>query len=365
MPMVALTALDSGASISTAALFIALVGLGSLSCTIPASMVTSRLGERHAFRIAGVWGALGMLICFATRDLFLLAVGCVMIGMAQAVSNLARQSFMTEAIPPAYRARALSTLGGVMRIGMFIGPLISAAVVHAYEVHAAFIVGTIAVLLAAAVGSALPELDHPSVDLPRRDRPRVSVASILRDHRHVFLTLGACVMMVGAVRASWQAVIPLWADTLALAPATVSLIYSVSGCIDMLVFYPAGKVMDLKGRRWVAIPSMVIMGVGLLLITATTGFASLLVVAVIVGFGNGIGSGMIMTLGADHSPREGRAQFLSVWRFLSDLGGSLGPGVLSLLAGSVSLTAGIVTIGMIGIAAAKSLALLIPASEKE
>ena len=35
--------------------------------------------------------------------------------------------------------------------------------------------------------------------------------------------------------------------------------------IDMLVFYPAGKVMDLRGRAWVAVPSMLIIGVAMTL----------------------------------------------------------------------------------------------------
>ena len=49
---------------------------------------------------------------------------------------------------------------------------------------------------------------------------------------------------------------PLWADHLGLDAATTSLIYGLAGGIDMLVFYPAGKVMDRKGRTWVAVPSM-------------------------------------------------------------------------------------------------------------
>ena len=48
-----------------------------------------------------------------------------------------------------------------------------------------------------------------------------------------------------------------------------------------------------------------------------------------LGFGNGIGSGMIMTLGADYSPAVGRAQFLGVWRLLADLGSTSGPALLS------------------------------------
>ena len=197
--------------------------------------------------------------------------------------------------------------------------------------------------------------------LPGRPLPPLStVISTLKDHRRVFLTLGMGVLLVSAVRASRQAVIPLWADHLALAPAVASLIYGLSGGIDMLVFYPAGKVMDQKGRRWVAVPSMLIMGAGLLLMPLSIGFVTLLLAALAIGFGNGIGSGMNMTLGADHSPRHGRAHFLGVWRLMSDIGSSCGPALLSFLAGTMSLAAGIASTGLIAIVAAGILAYWIP-----
>jgi hypothetical protein len=45
----------------------------------------------------------------------------------------------------------------------------------------------------------------------------------------------------------------------------------VAGGVEMLVFYPAGKVTDQKGRRWVAVPSMLIMGLPLLLMPLSLG----------------------------------------------------------------------------------------------
>ena len=60
------------------------------------------------------------------------------------------------------------------------------------------------------------------------------------------------------------------------------------------------------------------------------------------------------------SPRHGRAHFLGVWRLMSDLGASCGPALLSFLAGSLSLAAGIATNGLIAFAAAGVLARWIP-----
>jgi hypothetical protein len=42
-------------------------------------------------------------------------VAMVVVGMAASVFSLARQKYLTEAMPVAFRARALSTLGGVSR----------------------------------------------------------------------------------------------------------------------------------------------------------------------------------------------------------------------------------------------------------
>jgi MFS family permease len=171
-------------------------------------------------------------------------------------------------------------------------------------------------------------------------------------HAKIFLTVGIGALLVAAVRASRQAVIPLWAEGIGLDAATTSLIYGLAGGIDMLVFYPAGKVMDRKGRAWVAVPSMLIMGLAMLLTPLTHNALTLLLASLLIGFGNGIGSGMIMTLGADYSPVAGRAHFLGLWRLMSDIGSTGGPALLSAVTALVSLAAGIGCTALLGFAAA-------------
>jgi MFS family permease len=118
--------------------------------------------------------------------------------------------------------------------------------------------------------------------------------------------------------------------------------------------------MDRKGRRWVAVPSMLIIGAAMLWMPFTGGAITLLLAATAIGFGNGIGSGLVMTLGADHAPRHGRAYFLGAWRFLSDIGASGGPALLSLLVASLSLAGGIAATGLLALAAAAMLGRWVP-----
>jgi predicted MFS family arabinose efflux permease len=262
----------------------------------------------------------------------------------------------------------LSTLGGVMRIGLFLGPFVAAALIHALGIGGAYWAGIGALVLSALVAVRMPDLPpHVAADaLTELASPRApaTLRSVGASHARIFLTVGIGALLVSAVRASRQAVIPLWAEGIGLDAATTSLIYGLAGGIDMLVFYPAGKVMDRKGRSWVAVPSMLIMGAALLATPFTHGTTTLLVASLFIGFGNGIGSGMIMTLGADYSPIVGRAHFLGLWRLMSDIGSTGGPALLSAVTALVSLAAGIWCTGALGFAAAAVLYHWIPRTER-
>lgn len=358
LPVIPLSARDMGSSLAGAALVVALIGIGSLVSNIPASMITAKFGERIGMVGAAALSLTALMLCVFATELWLFAAGILLIGAASAVFNLARQSYLTEAVPPFLRARAMSTLGGVGRIGLFAGPFIGALVIHLVGLVGAYWVAAAAMAAAGALALWLPDLvsDHGTKVMG----PAPTLRSLVAAHKSIFLSVGIGILFVSAVRSARQVVVPLWADNLGLSPAATSLIYGMSGAIDMLVFYPAGKVMDRKGRTWVAVPSMVLMGVSLLLMPLTTGAVSLLLVALLIGFGNGIGSGLIMTLGADYAPRHGRAQFLGMWRFISDIGGSGGPAILAGLTAVVTLSFGIAATGLLGLVAAAVLEYSVP-----
>jgi MFS family permease len=367
LPVIPLTARAMGASVPVTALLVGLIGIGSLVSNIPASLITMRHGERWTIFAGAIWCAVAMALCGWSGNLVIFALGSFMIGMSQAIFSLARQSYLTEAVPVEYRARVMSTLGGSMRIGMFIGPFVAAAAIHFYGLAGAYGVGMAALVASGVLAARLPDLSLHAVDKYSNttgDKPRtLTILTTLRDNRHVLVTLGLGMLLVSAVRTTRQTVIPLWADHLALDAAVTAVIYGLASGVEMLLFYPAGKVMDQMGRRWVVVPSLVIMGGGLLALPLTYNAQTLLLVAMAIAFGNGIGSGMMMTLGADHSPRQGRAHFLGLWRLMADAGALCGPVLLSLLAATLTLGAGVAVTGLLSFLAAGQLAYWIPRAQ--
>jgi len=247
----------------------------------------------------------------------------------------------------------------VHRVGLFLGPFVGAPVVATWGPRAAYAVSVVAGLLAALL--AWRTLDVTSHhDAQARAAGQVGVREVIRSHRRVLLTVGVGVLVVGIARATRVAVVPLWAESVGLSAAQTSLVFGVAGGVEMLLFYPAGSVMDRFGRVWVAVPTVVILGVGTLLLPLTTTLVGIGAVAVLMGVGSGLGSGVVMTLGADVAPVLGRAQFLGAWRLVSLVGLNGGPLLVSAVATAAGLAAACVAVGCLVVVGGLWLARWVP-----
>src|SRR6202000_816389 len=126
LPVIALSSIDRGASTAIAALINALIGLGAVVTNIPSGILSTRFGERKAMLMAAAVAVIGLILCLVNLghgalSLVVFGLGVLLLGAASSVYTLARQSYLTETVPPPLRARALSTLGGGRRTGMFGG----------------------------------------------------------------------------------------------------------------------------------------------------------------------------------------------------------------------------------------------------
>jgi len=359
LPVVVLSARDLGAGVNVAAFMIALLGIGQLAGDLPAGALAARIGERAALIVACGLEALGMAGCATASSVGVLAASVLLIGVSGSVFGLARQAYLTEAVPVPLRARALSTLGGVNRIGMFVGPFVGAVVVARWGTSAAYVVGLVASAAAFVLLLVVPDITSGE-RAERRARPRRPVAAVLLEHKRTLATLGVGAMFIASARSCRTALVPLWAEAIGLDAARTSLVFGIAGAVDMLLFYPAGGVMDRFGRMWVAVPSMLVLGVGMFLLPLTHTFAALTAVAVVLGIGNGIGSGLVMTLGADASPADARVQFLGGWRLMSDSGNAAGPAVISGLTTVIPLAGAAVAMGAVAVVGAGWLRVWVP-----
>lgn len=332
IPLIPLTAVHIGASAALAAAIAALVGIGQIIGDVPAGWLVTKIGEKWSLVMAMLINAVALVSMGLVHHFGLLAVAVLVNGMAGAVYGIARQNYLTVAIPYRYRARALSTLGGVFRVGWFVGPMAGSWILREASMSWAYGFASIASVLAAAVTTVMPDL--PPVDVPQTavdDAPtKISTWTIAKQNSKVLWTTGLGVTALMVVRSARRSLLPLWCHANGLSPATTDLIYAWSMAADVLLFLPGGALMDRFGRWWVAVPSIFIQALALLTLPLAHTATTIGIVALIIGIGNGASSGIVMTLGSDASPNIGRPQFLAAWRLLSDTGSAMGPIVVTL-----------------------------------
>jgi len=334
---------------------VALLGVGQLGGNVPAAALVNRLGDRRAMIFSAALVGAAMVASYLATNVAVLAIATLAVGACGSTFGLARQSFVTIVVPTSMRAAVMATVGGSHRLGLLIGPFVGAAVIHATHQRAAFLVAVGAIIATVLVLLVVPEPAHAAA-FAHRPRETVSAVQVWRRYGRLLGTLGVAVFAVGAVRAARPTVVPLWADHIGLDAQTTSLIFGIGSAIDVILFYPAGRLMDRYGRVFVAVPSMAVLGAAMALVPLTSGAVSLVAVALGMGVGNGLGAGIVMTLGADAAPKDATVQFLAQWRLMTDSGNASGPLIVAAVAAVAGLASGIAAAGALGLLAAAGLA---------
>lgn len=371
IPLIPLIAARLGADVATAALVASALVVGQLCGNIPAGWAVARIGERLTMAIAGTLSLAGVVGMVFAPVLAVFAASVFLIGFCAAGFGLARHSFMTTRVPLAFRARALSLLGGTFRLGMFVGPFVAAALLAVFgDEHAAiwfFGACLIATVLLVLLGPDPEKLVAAADEGPRPlaedtgeavtgSIPTAERAGVFRTmwrFRGVLARLGLAAASLSAVRSARQVVLPLWGFSIGLDAQTIALVVGIAGAIDFALFYASGQVMDRFGRLWAALPAMILMGAGFLALSVTHDLDSaamwFAMFAAVLGVGNGLSSGILLTLGADVAPASDPAPFLGSWRTLTDAGGALSPLLVSGITAAASLSIATGFVGAVGL----------------
>jgi len=354
LPILIYAARAVHASPAMATAIVAINSLGTMVFDLPSGRIVARLGEWRSGWIGAGTLIAGLIGCLLARSVSLLAVSVFVQAAGWAVWSLVRLTHLSRVAPAFARGRALSLFGGVVRTGNVIGPFLFVGITTHNSTAPAFTLFIICVI----VGFAWSVLARDQGDRAEASEPseRIHPLRVLRDHRRGFATAGVGALGISLLRGSRVAMVPLWAAHIGLSSSAAATIYALSSLAELAFFYPAGIVSDRWGRRAVVLPCILTLSVGHLLLPLSHGSATLMAVALVLGLGNAMGSGIVMTLGADLTPERGRASFLAVWRTVSDGGTAAGPLIDSAIVALASITLVGPVVGVVGLACAAAMA---------
>ncbi|MGH2562264.1 MAG: MFS transporter, partial [Thermomicrobiales bacterium] len=325
---------------------------------VPAGALLGRLGLRRAMLIGTCMVAVGTLgLAFVEHFPFVIGLR-IAAGVGTALWGLSRHAFITTAVPIESRGRAISVFGGINRIGIFGGPVAGGLIATAFGLRASFVASGVMATLALAMAVWLVRPGNLSVG-GGRQRWRL-VGQVFRTNGRDLAAAGVAQTLGQMIRAGRHFIIPIYGvEQLDLDVAQIGLIMTSAAVLDMSMFIPAGFLMDRYGRKVAAVPSFAVMAIGVALIPMASSYGGLMLAAAVIGFGNGLGSGTMMTLGADLAPPGATGEFLGLWRLIGDGGAFLGPVAVGVIAGSMGLSGSAIVLSSVGFLAAGTIASLV------
>ena len=361
-------------SYSLMGLVLGMQGVGVLIADVPAGILIERTGRKSSMLIGAAVVGLSTLGVGLAQTVLELVIYQLIAGIGSALWTIARYTYLTDAVPIEERGRSLAMFGGVSRIGTFLGPAIGGFIGKHYGLSAPFFACTAIMgvnflfclfFIHETKRSSVPPLIPPPAGGKGGRLHLKQFIDILKAHYRALLTAGLGQICVQTLRAGRRIIIILYGrDVIGLDRQTVGLIFSLSSFIDMVMFPVAGFIMDRFGRRYAIVPCFFIFATGMAMVPLTGSYLTLLIAGIVMGLGNGLGSGTMMTTGADLAPREGTGEFLAVWRLIGDVGHATGPWIVGEIADVSGLGLSAVVLAGVGYMAVAIFLWLVPETSR-
>ncbi len=355
LPVLPLALLADGLSYQSLSAVLAATGAGALLSQIPIGRLLNRHSENEVMIACVILAGLSVvLLGFVGTVAGLMALRFVS-GIGGTGWLLSRQTFITRTIEPGVRGRAMSLFGGLNRVAFLIGPLLGGLIAEQYGFRQAFVVA--AVFTGAGV---IPLLMSDRGDDRRKragqqESQRVETAhplAVFAKHRRILIPAGAAQVCIIAVRYGRFIILPLIGESIGLDIAQIGILVAIGSASDIVLFPAAGYLMDRFGRLAAIVPSFSLMGVGLLLLAGASSHGAIIIAAAIIGVGNGLGSGTMMTLSSDLAPLDSPGEFLAALgtiRELGRIGGPLGVGFLADRVGLDTAALAMASVAFVGV----------------
>lgn len=258
---------------------------------------------------------ISMLLYDYTKSVTSLLLLRVLHGIGWGAATTAATTLIADIAPPGRRGEAMGVFGMASNVAMAIGPALSMILLQAYDFSILFSISAgialVSLLLALPISETM--LKHPKTPLFSREALFPSALMFI-----VSLTYGSIVSFLS-----------LFAQKQGITNPGV--FFSVFAVTLILVRALAGKLSDIKGRKFVIIPGMVIIAAGLWILSTASALYVFLLAALLYGLGFGLVHPSLMALLVDRVSEKGRGAAMGTFTAAFDLGIGTGSIILGLV----------------------------------
>ena len=317
--------------------------LGRLVMDLPAGRLADRLPPGRALAGTGIGVALSAGLLAGAGTFVHALVAVFFLGAASALTNTTGMTVFATSAPPERRGVAMASFSMALMTGQTLGPAVGGLIAgiagwRAAQVVAAMIgVGVIVACLVVPAGLARRRAAPRQDDAPGLPRSQAFVLAAVPFA--VFFTLAALP----------QTLLPvIGSSELALSTAFIGLALAAGGIARFAGSAVTGAISDRVSRKAALVPSLLAMGVAVLMLAPPPTLGTWLGAVVLLGVASS-GIAVAATIIADQVPADTVGRRLGTFRFTGDFGLLAGPAVTGLLyQHSGRAAAMLVTAGVLG-----------------
>ena len=258
---------------------------------------------------------ISMLLYDYTKSVTSLLLLRVLHGVGWGAATTAATTLIADIAPPNRRGEAMGVFGMASNVAMAIGPALSMILLQAYDFSILFSIGAGIALLSLLLALPISEtmVVHPKTPLFSKEALFPSALMFT-----VSLTYGSIVSFLS-----------LFAQKQGIA--NPGIFFTVFAVTLILVRALAGKLSDIKGRKYVIIPGMVLISASLWVLSTASGLENFLAAALLYGLGFGLVHPSLMAYLVDTVSDKGRGAAMGTFTAAFDLGIGAGSIILGLV----------------------------------
>jgi MFS family permease len=308
-----------GASAATAGATISAFGVSRLLVSIPAGLISERLGRIRVMLVGLLLVAVASFIALAVHSMVTLIICLMLQGVGSACYGTAALSAVTDRGTPVTRVRDMAAYQTATQIGLSIGPGLGGLSAAAWGYGAPFACqGAMALIAFIAV------MRMPADKIAKPQKEAIASAG------GVFLLIAGVAalsyaMFFGRVASSWI-LMPLIAhEMFGMGIGTIGALLTASSIANLLVLRFLSFFVRRYGRFAVMVGSVAIILAALGILAFSVTGAMLWPFTVLMGMGTGMMSSLISAYAADAAPPGRVGAVMGSMRMMTDLGAITGP----------------------------------------
>jgi len=360
---------EFGVSVEVAAYLFVAQMLGGLAASMPVGYAIDRWGRRRVLLAGPIIVGVALLATATAQSFAVLLVYRFIAGWGTQMWMLSRLTVIADG-GGGSRARQITSMFGVQRIGLLAGPIIGGVSAELFGIRVPFILHGIVALMAVIPSFLVVQESNPNQGKPRGGKSvsgeQFSVKLLLKPPIPILYTAQFFSTMTrgGAIGGGTVFLFGAYAynvDSLDLAYLSSSM--ALAGIPLTL---SAGYIMDRFGRKVTVVPGLALFSMSMVwfALTAANDWGYW---AFVVGFvwmqliGAGL-SGSMQTIGTDFAPPQARGRFFGIGRMVSQGGFMANPLSFSAFVAVSGYAAAFTFLAGTGLAAAAILGFLIKES---